>query len=327
MRALFIAFCLTLSFLCAVSQDTAQAQTASVRLTAFDKKDAPVETLRREDIRLFEDGVAQNIETFQLQSERPLSLSLLIDTSASQEPILPAIKAAALAFVNTALRPNKDQMAVLTFTNEAHLEQTLTNDVTVLRGAIERVRFDPPAGYIGGGIVTRMPGRFPMQGSTAIWDALWLTSEKVLAQAPADALRAVVVVTDGVDTSSRMQSSKAVERALRAGVKIYCVGIADTDSALGIDVAKGDLRKISGRTGGRAFFPRQLQNLRDAFAQVRQDLDSSYLVSYVPAGSKSRNPYRKLRIELLNPELRRQNISLAYPQGYFVESTPQVATP
>jgi VWFA-related protein len=294
----------------------------NVLFTAVDKSKRFITTLKQEDVRILEDGVPQQVFTFVRETDRALSLAILVDTSASQERTLPEEKHAAQQFVDTVIRPSKDEVAVLTFTGDATLEQGLTGSATRVRRAIDRVEFQPPSGYIGGGMV--VPGGTPpisgdnqaRAGSTAIWDAVWVTSDEVLSDTSDKTRRAIIILTDGVDTSSRSSLSKAVDSALKADAIIYAIGIGDNYYD-GVD--EGSLRKLSERTGGRAYFPRNEQDLRSAFAQIQDELRSQYLVAYSPSNKAKDGTFRKVEIEVKDPELRK-NLRLTYRQGYFARS-------
>ena len=295
----------------------------NVLFTAVDKNKRFVTTLKQDDIRVLEDGVPQQVFTFQRETDRPLSLAILIDTSASQERTLPEEKSAAQRFVDTVIRPQKDEVAVLTFTGDATLEQGLTGSTARIRRAIDRVEFTPPSGYVGGGVLVGTP---PISGdqqmraaSTAIWDAIWVTSREVLAESSDKTLRAIILLSDGVDTSSRLKLSEAVDAALKADAIIYSVGIGDSFSFDGVD--EGSLRKIAERTGGRAYFPRNEEDLRVAFAQIQDELRSQYLIAYSPSNKAKDGSFRKVQIEVTNPELKKQNLRLTYRQGYFARSS------
>ncbi|HWS55838.1 MAG TPA: VWA domain-containing protein [Pyrinomonadaceae bacterium] len=294
--------------------------------TAVDRNKRFVTTLRKEDVRVLEDGVAQEITAFQRETDRPLSLAILIDTSSSQERTLPEEKSAAQRFVDAVIRPSKDEVAVLSFTGETTLEQGLTGTVARVRQAIDRVEFIPPSGYIGGGMVVGggrgtppISGDNQMRaGSTAIWDAVWVTTREVLQETSDKTRRAVILLSDGVDTSSRLKMQEAVDSALKTDATIYCIGIGDSFSFDGVD--EGSLRKLSERTGGRAFFPRDEEDLRVAFAQIQDELRSQYLLAYSSTNKAKDGSFRKVQIEVVNPELARQNMRLTYRQGYFAQS-------
>ena len=270
-----------------------------------------------------EDGAPQEVFTFQRETERPLSIAVLIDVSVSQQHTLPVEKAAAQTFVNTVIRPGKDQVAVISFTGDATLEQGFTGSSELLRKAIERVEVVLPPGYIGGGIiVSGVPSANDQDqvrvGSTAIWDAVWVTAEDLLSETRDKARRTIILLTDGVDTSSQFKRSEAIERAVKADTVVYSVGIGDKKNFEGVD--KDTLRKLSERTGGRAFFPKDEIELRAAFAQIEQELRSQYLIAYSPTNKNHDGSYRKVEIEVVNPELRKQKLLLNYRQGYFAQS-------
>jgi VWFA-related protein len=293
----------------------------NILFTAVDKQKRFVTTLKQEDIRVTEDGQPQEVFAFYRQTDLPLSLAIVIDTSASEERTLPIEKEAASAFVDAVLRPNKDEAAVVSFTGEATLELGLTGSVSRVRRAISRVEFVPPAGYIGGGQVA---GGTPpisgtnqtLAGSTAIWDAIWVTSDEVLTQTSDKTRRAIILLTDGIDSSSQKKMQQAIDRAIKADAVIYSIGIGD-EYVSGID--ESSLKKVSERTGGRAFFPRSEEDLRAAFAQIQEELRSQYLVAYSPTNKKRDGSYRQVQIEVVNQQIRK-NLRLTYRQGYFAKA-------
>jgi len=294
----------------------------NIFFTAADKNKRFISDLKAEDIRIFEDGQAQDIFTFQQNIDLPLSLAILIDTSASEERTLPDEKEAARAFLENVLRPQKDEAAVVSFTGETTLEQGFTGNIDRLRRAIDHVEFIPPSGYIGGGVVVN--GTPPISGtnqslagSTAIWDAVWASAEELMVQSAEHTRRAIILLTDGVDTSSRMKMHDAIERAQKADALIYAIGIGDRYT---FNVNEGDLRKIADRTGGRAYFPKHERDLRDAFAQIQRDLREQYLVAYSPTNKARDGSYRKIEIQVVNPALKQQNLKLNYRAGYFAKT-------
>lgn len=294
----------------------------NIFFTAEDKQRRFIDTLKQDDIRVLEDGKPQEIFTFQQNTDLPLSVAVLIDTSGSEERTLPVEKSAAREFLETVLRPGKDEAAVVSFTGEVTLEQGFTGSIERLRRAIDRVEFVPPAGYVGGGIV--VTGTPPISGqnqilasSTAIWDAVWVTSEEVLGESAENTRRAIILLTDGEDTISQKKMHDAIERAQKAEALIYAIGIGDRYS-FGID--EGALRKVTGQTGGRAYFPHNERELRDAFNQIQHDLRSQYLLAYSPSNKARDGLFRRIQIEVVNPDLRKQNMKLNYRQGYFAKT-------
>jgi VWFA-related protein len=294
----------------------------NIFFTAADKNKRFVSDLKAEDIRVLEDGEPQEIFTFQTNIDLPLSLAILIDTSASEERTLPDEKEAARAFLENVLRPNKDEAAVVSFTGETTLEQGFSGNLERLRRAIDHVEFVPPSGYIGGGVVVN--GTPPISGtnqslagSTAIWDAVWATAEELISTSAEHTRRAIILLTDGDDTSSRMKMHDAIERAQKADALIYAIGIGDRYT---FNVNEGDLRKIAEKTGGRAYFPRHERDLRDAFSQIQRDLREQYLVAYSPRNKARDGSYRRIEIQLVNPALRQRDLKLNYRAGYFAKT-------
>ena len=294
----------------------------NIFFTAADKNKRFISNLKAEDIRVFEDGQQQDIFTFQTNIDLPLSLAILIDCSASEERTLPDEKEAARAFLENVLRPARDEAAILSFTGETTLEQGFSGNIERLRRAIDRVEFVPPSGYIGGGVVVN--GTPPISGtnqaiagSTAIWDAVWATSEELIGTSAEHTRRAIILLTDGDDTSSRLKMDEAIEAAQKADALIYAIGIGDRYT---FGVNEGALRKIAEKTGGRAYFPRHERDLRDAFTQIQRDLREQYLVAYSPRNKTRDGSYRKIEIQIINPELKQQNLKLNYRTGYFAKT-------
>ncbi|HEX5889191.1 MAG TPA: VWA domain-containing protein [Pyrinomonadaceae bacterium] len=294
----------------------------NIFFTAADKNKRFISDLKAGDIRVLEDGQPQEIFTFQTNIDLPLSLAILIDTSASEERTLPDLKVAARAFLENMMRANSDEAAIISFTGETTLEQGFTGNVERLRRAIDRVEFVPPSGYIGGGVVVN--GTPPISGtnqslagSTAIWDAVWATAEELISASAEHTRRAIILLTDGDDTSSRMKIQDAIERAQKADALIYAIGIGDRYT---FNVNEGALRKIAEATGGRAYFPQHERDLNDAFTQIQRDLREQYLVAYSPSNKARDGSYRRIEIQLVNPALRQQNLKLNYRNGYFAKT-------
>ena len=170
----------------------------------------------------------------------------------------------------------------------------------------------------------RVPGTPPISGtnqqvagSTAIWDSIWVTSSDVLGPAPEKTRRAIILLSDGYDTFSKKKLDEAVQAAQRAEAVIYSIGIGDNFYD-GVD--EGSLKKISERTGGRAYFPRDENELRQAFRQIQDEMRSQYLVSYEPSNRALDGTYRKIEIQVANPALEKEKVRLTHRQGYFART-------
>lgn len=294
----------------------------SIFFTAADSSRRFINNLKKEDVRILEDGQPQEIFTFQSNLDLPLSIAILIDTSRSEERTLPDEKAAARAFVEAVMRPDKDEAAIVSFTGEVTLEQGFTGNLDRLRRAIDRVEFIPPSGYIGGGVV--VGGTPPISdtnqmlaGSTAIWDAVWASSNDLLSISADHTRRTIILLTDGENTSGQMKIHEAIERAQKADALVYAIGIGDSYQG-GVD--EGALRKITEQTGGRAYFPHNERELRNAFSQIQRDLREQYLVAYSPSNKARDGSYRRIQIEIVEPELQKQKLKLNYRPGYFAKT-------
>lgn len=298
-----------------------ETEAVNVLFTAQDKNRRLVTDLKQGDVRIFENGKEQQITAFSRQIDLPLSLAILIDTSGSQERTLPEEKAAAISFIESVVRPTKDEVSVISFTGESTLEQGMTSNMARLRRSIDRIQFVPPSGYIGGGVITGTPpisgGNQAAAGSTAIWDAIWVTSDEVLGPAPDKTRRAIILLTDGLNTYGSKKLDDAVQAALKAEAVIYSVGIGD-NFYYGVD--EGVLKKISERTGGRAYFPRDEVELRQAFRQIQEEMRSQYLIAYEPSNPAKDGSYRTIDIQLANPQLEKEKIKLTHRQGYFAKT-------
>ncbi|MCA1606226.1 MAG: VWA domain-containing protein [Acidobacteria bacterium] len=323
--------------------------------TATNKQKGFVTTLREQDVLLLEDGVPQKTLTFQRETDRPLAIAFLIDVSASEERTLPQEKAAARAFIEAVIKSSKDHAAIIPFTGSAFLEQGLTRDVFSIYRALERVEVAMPA-YLGSGRpisgIVSGPGMraIPPEGSTAIWDAIVLTASEVLARdsdpgmtgrnradgpGPGSAQRqtgqgnvsnqrrrAIILLTDGFDTTSRLPRSEAIKRALEAETVVYAIGIGDSRYE---GVNRDALSSVAAATGGRAFFPKREADLKSAFAEIEQELRSQYLIAYSSTNKNRDGSYRQVRIDMTNAELQKEQLKLRHRPGYFAK--PLVALP
>jgi VWFA-related protein len=291
--------------------------------TATDKTSRYITTLQENDIRVLEDGVPQKLFTFQRETDRPLSIAFLIDVSISEERTLPDEKAAARTFIENVIRSSKDQAAIIPFEGYAHLEQPMTRDVLSIYRALERVEVAFPS-YLGSAPaisgITSGPGTIapPGEGSTAIWDSVYVTCRRVLAPDREQRRRAIVLLTDGRDTTSRVARNAAIDQAIATETVIYAIGIGDKKYE---GVNKGALREVAEGTGGRAFFPKKEEDLRAAFSEIEQELRSQYLVAYSSTNKTRDGSFRTMTIEIANPELRKQGLKLRYRPGYFAKRT------
>ena len=295
-----------------------ETDVTNLPFTAMDKQRRFITTLRAEDLRVFEDGVPQQLFTFQRETDRPLAIAFLIDISRSQEFTLADEKAAARAFIEKVIESNKDQVAIVPFTGLAYLEQPLTRDILSVYRVLQRIEIAVPA-YLGAGRpltgIPTGPGLAapPEEGTTAIWDAVALTSSSVLANAPGLRRRAIILLTDGLNTTGRLDQKEAINRTLAAETVIYAIGIGNKRE--GVD--RGALRDLAQRTGGRAFFPDKNFDLNAAFAEIERELRTQYLIAYSSTNKRRDGAYRKITIEITNPDLRKEKLEIRHRPGYY----------
>jgi Ca-activated chloride channel family protein len=307
----------------AESDDVIRTETDVTNLpfTVTDQQRRFITTLRAEDVRVLEDGVAQQLFTFQRETDRPLAIAFLIDVSISQQRTLSNEKAAARGFIEKAIQSKKDQVAIIPFTGQAFLELGLTSNVLNVYHILEQVDVASPA-YQGAGRpltgIRTGPGlpATPEEGTTAIWDAIALTSSQVLDHAQVQRRRAIVLLTDGLDTTSRLRRSDAIEAVLGAEAIVYVIGIGDSK---GEGVNKPALKEIAERTGGRAFFPKKEGDLDAAFTEIEQELRTQYLIAYSSTNKRRDGTYRKINVEITNPDLRKEKLVVRHRPGYFAK--------
>jgi VWFA-related protein len=297
-----------------------ETDVTNLPFTAMDKQRRFITTLRAEDLRVLEDGVPQQLFTFQKETDRPLAIAFLIDVSISQETTLPNEKAAARTFIEKVIESNKDQVAIVPFTGLAYLEQPLTRDLLSVYRVLQRIEPAVPA-YFGAGRplsgIPTGPGLAapPAEGTTAIWDAVALTSSNVLANASGLRRRAIILLTDGINTAGRLNQKEAINRVLAAEAVVYAIGIGSERD--GLD--RGALRDLAQRTGGRAFFPDKKFDLNAAFAEIERELRTQYLIAYSSTNKKRDGAYRKISIEITNPELKKEKLEIRHRPGYYAK--------
>ena len=300
-----------------------ESDLTNLLLTATDKQRRFITSLKAEDLRVKEDGTAQQIFTFQRETDRPLAIALLIDVSGSEERTLPQEKAAARLFIERVLKSEKDQAAVIPFADTPFLEQPLTREVLTIYRALERVQVALPA-YLGSGRPLKgfptgpgMPAP-PDPGATAIWESLHLTAQQILDPVRDQRRRAIILLTDGWDTAieSRVTRAHAIDTVLASEAVVYVIGIGDEKQD---GVNKGTLRDIAERTGGRAFFPKKEQEMFAAFAEIEQELRTQYLLAYSSTNKNRDGSYRQVTIEITNPALIKEKVQLRHRPGYFAK--------
>ena len=249
---------------------------------ATDKHGKFVRDLNQHDFNILDDHKPpQSIANFQRQTGLPLNLGLLIDTSGSVRSRFDFEQAAAIGFLRSTIRPKFDQAFVMGFNTESQIAQDYTDDANLLAAGVQKL-------HNGGG--------------TALYDAIYTACKQKLGQQVSDrpVRRAIVVVSDGEDNQSQVSQTQAIEMAQRAEVILYA--ISTDDSGL---VLRGDrvLQQLADATGGRAFFPFKMKDIKNSFAAIEDELRSQYEVSYRPADFEANGQYRPIEITAVKKEL------------------------
>ena len=181
-----------------------------------------------------------------------------------------------------------------------------------------RINILSAVGYQGVGKILPA-GAKPATGSltytTAIWDAIWITCKSVMSEVEPKTRRVIVMITDGEDTSSRASLDEAIDYAIKTDTIVFAIGIGDPAVSNGVN--KSVLKKLSSETGGQVYFPTTDDDLDTSFKRIETELRSQYVVAYVPQQTKVSGPYRKIRIEITNPDLKRSKLRLFYRKNYF----------
>jgi VWFA-related protein len=255
------------------------------------------------DLSLKVDGNPTPVLSLDRQTELPLDLAILIDTSLSQEKAIGMTKPFAKALLQEVLRSSKNRVALVSFANTIEVAKDLTSDVTSLVAALETVQINFPPGYIGGGMVIVGPGPPPRSknqpGATSLWDTSTAAVEMIFGTAPDQPrTRAMLLLTDGADTASQAKRNSAIKSALDHDVVVYAIGVVAGDV---FDVNRDSLKKITQETGGTAAFPKNREDLTGALIEIHKRLGSQYVVSFCRDAGKSGTS--KVQIEISNSKV------------------------
>jgi VWFA-related protein len=279
-------------------QQPLQVQTTIVNVfaTVRDKHHGIISDLTKDDFKVFEDGVEQKVAFFSKEVNMPITLGLLIDTSASMDRMIGAEQDAASRFLREVMRP-KDEAMVMTFDFDVDLLSDFTQDTSTLASAIRRARVNSVG---GGGVVT--PGTIPQgaTGGTDLYDAIYLACHDQLATEAGR--KGVIVLTDAEDTGSKLRLQDAVEAAQRSDAVIHVLLIVDRMATSGVGGSVA--RKMAEDTGGRVIDVHNEASLEKAFDEISQELRSQYVLGYYPTNIKRDGTFRKLRVDVMRPDMK-----------------------
>jgi Ca-activated chloride channel homolog len=268
----------------------------NVLCSVFDKNtNSFVTNLTRGDFNVLEDEQKQEIKNFSRETDLPLTLAMLVDTSQSVAPKLKFEQEAAIDFFQTVLR-EKDRAMLVEFDSGVRLLQDFTNDPNKMAKEIRKLR---------------------AAGGTSLYDAIYNTCDEKLIRETGR--KAIIILSDGEDESSKASLHQALEMALRAEATIFSISVSK-GGFFGVSSGEkeGDtvLREISQETGGRIFFPFKIEELDDAFRQINQELRSQYNIGYLSTNATRDGSYRKIEIKV-----QEKGLKLNYRKGYYAPTS------
>lgn len=292
----------------AVAQTCSPNQRKEFVLTAVGKDGAAIESLKAEHLSLKIGGSAATISDVVFHTTYPLDLAVLIDTSVSQEKVLLTAKAAALALIASVATEGRDRVAIVSFSNKPVYLQRLSSDLSGVAATIDRIEVEIPPGYVGGGVVisTSPPKVASLSGSTSLWDTVRSATTELFGSETDNRRRAVLLFTDGIDTSSSGKVKPVIEEAINNNVTVFAIGLVGFGAPDGYEQ---DLKKLSGQTGGIARYPgKKKEKLEAALTEIAKSLRGNYVVGYC-GGAKER---ANVQLEIIDPEMRKAKPVLAY---------------
>ena len=258
-------------------------------VTVTDGKNRFVEDVKREDVRLFEDGVEQTISYFEKESA-PASYGLVVDNSGSLRSHMNLVVSSA-KFMAAHNQPG-DETFVMRFVDRAHIQ--LLQELTPNAGSVQRALDEM---YVEG-------------GQTALIDALYLSADYLRKNSKAadgkPGRRALVLITDGEDRRSSYKQDELLALLRESDIQIFCIGLVKAlDGGRGFssggskrNKAEGLLERLASETGGRVFYPDDIKELEDAAEEIVKNLRTQYVVGYTPTAAPSVKPLRKVEIKL-----------------------------
>jgi len=269
----------------------------SLNVTVTDGSSHYVTDLDEKEFSIFEDGVKQNL-TFFTRRQQPIALSLLLDTSASMEQHITTLQAAAVNFVRR-LKPN-DLAQVVDFDSRVEIRQGFTGNQSDLQSAIEQTN----AG-----------------GSTSLHNAIYIALKelrKVRAVNEEDVRRqALIVFSDGEDTSSLVSFEEVLDLAKRSETAIYAIALRGVDTqAKGFREAEFVMRTLAQETGGRAFFPAKIEDLAGVYSQIADELASQYTIGYSSGNQRRDGAWRRVVVQVSRP-----SITPRAKKGYYAPTS------
>lgn len=267
----------------------------NVLASVLDKDNRPAPDLPPEAFELYEEGVLQKVEVFEKETQQPLDLALMIDSSLSALLEMPFEREAAAHFIRQVVRPG-DSLAVYAFDENVHQLSKFSSDVPTLQQAVRSIQE-------GAG--------------TSIYDAVFLGS-RALGGRPDDHRRVIVMVTDAGETTSQADFETARRAALRAGALLYTIVIRAVKNESGRNTAgEHAIQTITETTGGAMFFPDAPKELDAIFDRIDRELRTQYRLGYYPNPRGPANTFRKIEVRV------KGEYTVRHRKGYFTAPGPE----
>jgi VWFA-related protein len=256
----------------------------NVLATVTDKKGEIIRDLTKDDFVLYEDKRPQTVRYFAQQSDLPLTIGLMVDTSMSQQRVLNAERGASFRFLEVVLRPAKDQVFLMQFDFRIFTRQELTSSLKALDDALAFV--ETP---------TRSQLQIQSGGGTLMFDAVLQAARDVMGKQ--QGRKALILLTDGVDTGSEASVADAIEAAQKADTLIYSILFADS-GAYGFGGADGrrPLQRMAQETGGSFFQVSKKQSIDQIYGVIQEELRSQYSLGYVSDLPVRLSEFRKIEV-------------------------------
>ena len=263
----------------------------NILFTVTDKKGRFVTDLKKDDFDVIENKKPQTIQQFTAESDLPLRLAVLVDTSNSIREQFRFEQQAAIRFIQSVVRPREDRLMLVSFDSAAEMVSDLTDDLKKLEEGVKSMR----------------PG-----GGTALYDAIYFAcKDKLMMDQPRDKFRrAMIVISDGEDTESRMSRDQALEMAQKADVVVYAISTNITREDKDGDKV---LRYLTEETGGQAFFPFKIEDLDQSFENIANELRHQYNIFYRPEPLKADGLYHPVTVKPRG----RKDLVIRARKGYY----------
>ena len=270
----------------------------NLAVSVQDRDGMPVLGLEQENFKVFEDGIEQGIARF-LHEDIPVSIGLVIDTSGSMVNKRERVASSALVFIRES-NP-EDETFIVTFNDEAYLEQTFTGSI--------------------GNLVDTL-GNLDARGETALNDAIWVSLNEVENESRLEK-KALLIITDGEDTASAYGLNPIKERLLETDATVYIIGLLQLNDDRGglfrrspSARARRELQDMAESTGGRAYFPETLAEIEELCRRVAHDLRNHYTITYNPINAEFNGAWREVEIEVNAPR-GFSRLEVHHKPGYF----------